>query len=232
VRILKNLVANVLADANATELAKARAEAPKAREAKFDQGKTGSSVEGMKEYADKIKDAGEGIAKIADSHIMEGLVDILAAILEDIAIFGAKAANDTGGNEATRQIEEKLDYVMPIVDALKIGQSTAGDALHRIDDNTIHVKAEVENIEYKAERLADLLGRTLVGSGWIVRPTTAAISNVVPPVSIKDEMHGVETNIATIINTLNIQIVNITQVTNLLLVLIQFIINIFPQWHG
>src|SRR2546425_4315688 len=37
--IVRNVVANVLADANAAGIARARASAPKAKEAKFDQGK-------------------------------------------------------------------------------------------------------------------------------------------------------------------------------------------------
>jgi hypothetical protein len=237
--LIQNVVANVLADANAAEMARARASAPKANQAKFDQGKTGSSVEGMKDYADKIKDAGEGIAKILDNSQLEGAFDILAAILEDIALNGSQAAENTGGNEATRQIEEKLDYVMPGVDGLKTGQdqikkgqADAADVLRRIDGNTIHISSEVDSIEYKAERLGDLLGRTLVGSPWTVErqlhPHT--VSNVVPSVSIKDEMHGIEGDLANIINNLNVQIANVNQILKILNVFIQFIVNIFPAW--
>jgi len=236
-RMMQSLVANVLADANAAEVARARARAPKAREAKFDQGMTGSTADEMKDYANKIKDAGEGIAKIAGSSTMEGLVDIAAAILEDIAIFGTEAAANTGGNEATRQIEEKLDYVMPAVDGLTAGQAAAADALRGIQDtasqtraDAIHIRAEVDSIEYKAERLGDLLGRTLVGSGWTVggqlHPHT--VSNVVPQRSIKEELHGLEGDVGDIINTLNVTVVNINAIVVRLKVIIQFIVNIFP----
>jgi hypothetical protein len=170
---------------------------------------------------------------------LEGAFDILAAILEDIALNGSQAAENTGGNEATRQIEEKLDYVMPGVDGLKTGQdqikksqADAADVLRRIDGNTIHISSEVDRIEYKAERLGDLLGRTLVGSPWTVErqlhPHT--VSNVVPFVSIKDEMHGIEGDLANIINNLSVQIVNINQIVAILNVFIQFIVNIFPAW--
>ncbi len=234
-RIVRNVVANVLADANAAEVARARANAPRANQAKFDQGKTGSSVEGMKEYADKIKDAGEGVAKIIDNNIMEGLFDILAAVLEDIAISGAQPADNTGGNEATRQIEEKLDEVMPTIDGIKTGQSDAANALSQIDTTTRRISAEVDNIEYKADRLGALLGQTLVGSPWVVHPTTA--TQVTPLISIKDEMHGIENDIVSIINTINITsnrldilIINMNNMLNILIKLIQFFINIFPTW--
>ena len=236
-RVVKNVVANVLADANAAAIARARAEAPRARESKFDQGKSGSAVEGMKEYADKIKDAGEGIAKILDNHIMEGLFDILAAILEDIAIFGAAPADNTGGNEATRQIEEKLDYirsnVISMLDDLQSGQDDAADKIGRIDSNTIYIRSEVDSIEYKAQMLARLLGQTLVGTPWDVEIRPHTVSNPTPSVSIKDEMHGMEADIASIINilnnTLNIQTTNITNISIWIKIIIQIIVNIFPS---
>lgn len=236
-RQLQNLVANVPADANAAGVARARASAPRERDAKFDQGRTGSAADEMRNYANKIKNAGEGIAKIAGSDVMEGLIDIVAAILEDIAIFSTEAAANTGGHEATRQIEEKLDYVIPGVDGLTAGQPDAADALRRIEDrtaqtrdDTIHIRAEVDSIEYKAERLGDLLGKTLVGSPWHVErqlhPHT--VGNVVPSVSIKEEMHGLERNVGDIIDQLNVAIVNINAIMLRLKIVIQFIVNIFP----
>ncbi len=238
-RIIKNVVANVLADANAANVALARVDAPKANEAKFDQGKTGSSVELMKDYANKIKDAGEGIAKILGNGVMEGIFDIVAAILEDIALFGTKAAADTGGNEATRQIEAKLDYVIPELggikttqDGLKAAQKDATDFIKRINADAIYIRSEVDSIEYKAERLGNLLGRTLVGTPWDVtkqlKPHTTG--GEVPAISIKDEMHGMEKKISTIINQLNVQVVVINKILNFLNIIIKFFINIFPNF--
>lgn len=131
--IMTILVANVLTDANATGTALARANAPRAHEAKFDCSETGSEVEGMKEYADKIKDAAEGIGKLLGIPQIEGVGELVAAVPEDIAICGAKPAKHSGGNEATRQIEEKLDAQRPVAGGIK---ESVDDATERITMST------------------------------------------------------------------------------------------------
>ncbi len=55
------------------------------------------------------------------------------------------------------------------------------------------VVAETNAIEAKNDTLGDLLGKTLVGKGWVVDPrTTVTEPNKLPPIAIKDEMHGIE----------------------------------------
>ena len=246
---IRNLVANVLADANATATALARANAPRAREAKFDQGKTGSEVAGMKDYATKIKDAAAGIGKLLAAteildplgKLIEAVGTIIAAVLEDIAILGAKPAANSGGNEATKQIEAKMDYVIPTVDGIKAGQDALRPVIDGIDSNlrqtfirTERIEGEVNNIEIKAEWLGRLLGKTLVGEEWDVRPRTidksSGIAGIgkVPTISVKDEMHGIEKDIDEIIREQKKQGQAIVNINIFVLAIIQFIVNIFP----
>jgi hypothetical protein len=246
---VRNTVANVLADSNATGTTQARTRAPKAREAKFDQGKTGSAVDGMKDYATKIKDATAAIGKFIEvtevldpiGKLIEAIGLTIAAMLEDIAILGAKPADNTGGNEATRQIEDKLDYVIPIAEGIQTGQDRQGKTIDGIDANTRQINTrtekierEVDTIEFKAEILGRLLGKTLVGEEWDVRPRTVDKSKglggigKIPEISVKDEMHGIENNIDQIIRIQNNQQKVIVNINLILIAIIQFIINIFP----
>lgn len=186
-RTVRNVVANVLADANATSLADAHSTAPKAREGKFDQ-EQGAAISGTTtNIADKLW-------QIAD--LKEGqiglLLNIIAVILRDIGILSGPASGVSLA-EVGKQLEEKLDYLMPEVDGLKEGQSAIDGIIRNVEQISTRTQQEVANIEEKADTLGDLLGRTLVGEGWIINPQlTRSRPNKVPARDIKQELHDIE----------------------------------------
>jgi hypothetical protein len=199
---LRNAFANFVADANLAALAGTQAGAPKSAESKFDQGKGGSIIDSMTDGADKLNDLGEVL--VEEFPLAKTVFGVGAILLRDIGIFGKLAAAEAGGNEATQQIEAKLDSALPKIDGLRDGQQAIDRTLTRIDETATEMRQEVGYIEYKADTLGDLLGRTLVGETWIVDPRrTITAPNKVPPRSVKDEMHDLEALIRLLIDLIN-----------------------------
>lgn len=199
--VLRNVVANVVSDANFTDVARGHVGSPKQQEAKFDQGKGGAILDSMPDIADKANDIGEAIGE-AFPPVKAGL-GIAAIILRDIGIIGKLAAEESGGNEATKQLEGKLDRALPQIDGLVGGQQGITSGIQRVEGTLDQTRREVFKIEQKADTLGDLLGKTLVGEGWIVDPLrTRTGPNRIPGRSVKDELHDVERLIREIIDRL------------------------------
>lgn len=70
-------------------------------------------------------------------------------------------------------------------------------ALGELGSRLKGVQREAANIEAKNDKLGELLGRTLVGEAWVVDPTTTVTGPPkVPPIAVKEEMHGIERALA------------------------------------
>jgi|HubBroStandDraft_6_1064221.scaffolds.fasta_scaffold151950_2 hypothetical protein len=186
-RTVRNVLANVIADSNASAIAEAHVGAPKAREGKFDQ-EQGGIINGTNmDLADKLWH----LTELFDEKI-SFIINSIAIILRDIGLFGNPVAQVSLA-EVGYQLENKLDYVLPRVDGLKDGQTVIDTIVRRIEQLSTMTQQEVYSVEQKADTLGDLLGRTLVGEGWIVDPNrTRSGPNKVPPRDIKQELHDIE----------------------------------------
>jgi hypothetical protein len=184
---VRNVLANVIADANAAAIAEAHADAPKAREGKFDQ-EQGGIINGTNmDVADKLWQLTE---LVGDE--LGFIINIISLILRDIGLFGEPVAGVSLA-EVGHQLENKLEYMLPRVDSLKDGQSVIDSTIRRIEELLTMTQQEVNRVEQKADTLGDLLGRTLVGEKWIVDPyRTRSGPNKVPPRDIKQELHDIE----------------------------------------
>ena len=79
------------------------------------------------------------------------------------------------------------------LEGLKAGQDRITTAIGGIQQTATMTQQEVNFIEQKAETLADLLGRTLVGSSWQINPNkTVSGPNKVPDRDVKQELHDIE----------------------------------------
>jgi hypothetical protein len=195
--VLRNVFANVVSDANLVDLAQGHVGAPKQNEAKFDQGKGGKIAESTIDVADKAKDIGDAFPPVKAG------LGIAAIILRDVGIIGKLAAEESGGNQATKQLEAKLDRVLPQLAELLGGQQGITSGVQRVEGTLDQTRREVFKIEQKADILGDLLGKTLVGDGWIVDPLrTRDRPNRTPARSVKDELHDLERLIRELIDRL------------------------------
>jgi hypothetical protein len=196
--VLRNVVANVVSDANLAGLAEEHVASPKQAEAKFDEGQGGAILDSMPDVADKANDIGEALSESLP--FVKTALGLAAIILRDIGIVGKLAADESGGNDATRQLEGKLDRILPQIDGLQGGQQGIGSAVQRVEGTLDQTRREVFKIEQKADLLGDLLGKTLVGEGWIVDPLrTRDRPNRTPKRSVKEELHDLEDLIREII---------------------------------
>jgi hypothetical protein len=90
---------------------------------------------------------------------------------------------------------------MPQLEGLKGGQDRIGTTIADIQRIATMTQQEVNFIETKAETLADLLGRTLVGSSWQINPNkTVSGPNKVPDRDVKQELHDIEDLVRKIID--------------------------------
>ncbi|HYG79508.1 MAG TPA: hypothetical protein VD861_03930 [Pyrinomonadaceae bacterium] len=192
--MLRNVVANVVADANFSEVAETHVATPRAKEGKFDQERGGGITEILGEIADKLGDAADLIPVIG------GLLKFIALLLKDVAMLG-KATAEPARNEVDEQLEKKLDFIIPGVEMLKAGQQQISGVVGTTKTNTDETLKEVRRIEQKAETLGLLLGKTLVGEPWDVRPITTTV-NKTPDKGVKEELHDLEDLLNAIINRL------------------------------
>ena len=181
---MRTVVANVVHDGNLAEVAEQRAGAPESAESKFDVKSGGDITESTSDLADKLIDILEAVA---ESLLPAG--HLVAALLRDIGVVG-KLSETTTVNLVGKQLEGKLDHLLPVVDRMSGDQSVIRGDVDYLKQIVPRIDGEVNKIEYKVDRLGDLLGRTLVGEPWIVRPTT--MSQKVPARSVKDELHDLE----------------------------------------
>lgn len=195
-RILGNIVANVVSDANFAGIADARLEMPAAHEAKFDQGLGGKLIEEASDIAEKIEVLVEGLAKVIAGEASEpfdGAGKILGAIIRDIGLIGKLAYGISGGDEVGQQLEKKLEAIFPRLDGLATGQTSILERIREVDRTTTATNSEVEILEKKLDTLGRLLGGTLVSEPWVVDPrTTVTAPNRVPARGVKEELHCIE----------------------------------------
>lgn len=194
---VRNVIANVVEDANFSEVAQAHVDTPKAKEGKFDQERGAGIVNLLGEIGDKVVDVGGLVPGIG------GLVlKIIGVLLKDAGIVGKLIAKPAR-NEVGEQLEKKLDFIIPGVEALKAGQGDLKDGQRRISDAVRDVDSEVRRIERKADTLGELLGKTLVGEPWIVDPfRTVTGPNKTPAKGVKEELHDIEDLLNLILNLL------------------------------
>lgn len=182
-RMVRNVVANVVADAGLAEAAEAHAEAPRAREGKFDQQKGGALAGIIEKYGDKIE-------KIAELVGLGDVLSLIGLIAKDIGFPGTQA-EELSLAEVGRQLEAKLDFVIPELGAIKAGGQTIEGIVREDASRGRRIEREIDRIESKADTLADLLGSTLVGEGWVVDPRSTG-RNRVPDRDVKQELHDLE----------------------------------------
>jgi hypothetical protein len=98
--------------------------------------------------------------------------------------------------EVGQQLEAKLDFVIPRVEGLSQGGQTIEAIVRDDQERGRQIQQELQRVEGKANNLGDVLGRTLVGEGWIVDPLrTRDRPNRVPDRDVKEELHDLEEQI-------------------------------------
>lgn len=184
-RKVRNVLANVIGDAALAEVAEAHAAAPRARESKFDQQKAGGLEGVLGEYAKKV----EALAEVLG---FDAALKLIVLILQDLGILG-KEVEGVAAAEVGNQLEGKLDRVIPELGAIKAGGQTIEGIVREDRERGQRIEDELRRVEGKADTLGDLLGRTLVGEGWIVDPRrTRDRPNRVPDRDVKKELHDLE----------------------------------------
>ncbi|MCA9688259.1 MAG: hypothetical protein R3A51_12065 [Nannocystaceae bacterium] len=189
-KAIRNVIANIAADHDLAGQAKAQASAPKANEAKFDQGFAGALISEIPEISNKMNDLSGAFPPLG----------IIGAIIRDIGIVGRAVFDITGGDEVGEQLENKLDFLIAAAGRLEANQATITAIVERIEKETTRqgdaiqrIDRETQSIEFKAELLAKLLGQTLVGEPWIVDPNSTTTSqNKTPARDVKTELHDIE----------------------------------------
>jgi hypothetical protein len=187
--MVRNVLANVVSDSNFTAIADAHASAPQAEEGKFDV-VTGSAISGTDiDIADKLAQIAD---VLSDLPVVSLVINLISLVLRDLGIFAEPAAGPSLA-KIGRQLENKLDDVIPKVDGLGRSAQTIERTVNDSEERSRQIQQELQRVEGKADNLGDLLGRTLVGEGWIVDPRrTRSGRNRVPARDVKQELHDLE----------------------------------------
>jgi hypothetical protein len=195
---IRNVVANILSDANLAGAAEAHSQQPRAVEGKFDQHQGGDLTGHYGDLADKLWQIVDILPKE-----LSFFINIISLLLRDIGIWG-KEATGPSLTDIGKQLEDKLDYVIPQLDGIQAGQDGVAATVGQIEQITKMTQQEVNFIEQKAETLADLLGRTLVGASWQINPIkTVSGPNKVPARDVKQELHDIEDLLRKIIDIID-----------------------------
>jgi hypothetical protein len=189
-RVAANVVANVFTDANFMAIAEAHATSPRAPEGKFDV-LLGSKITGsVNDMADKLWQIADLISELVPG--ASAVIALIAILLRDLGIFGPELSGPSVV-QIGEQLENKLEDVIPKVDGLTQSSQRIEHTVTDTDERTRQIQQELERVEGKADNLGDLLGRTLVGEGWIVDPLrTRDRPNKVPARDVKQELHDLE----------------------------------------
>lgn len=156
----------------------------------------------------KAIEATENIFKVLRPSVDAGPVDasvslgeIFSAIAKFIDII-SQILSKLGADQSSAKLNTKIDLILQRLELVSVKldrQEAKLDALAvvvtEIREACRRIEAEVKANNGALRTLGDLLGRTLVGSGWTIDPRQTLTGNTVPPRDVKRELHDIEDKI-------------------------------------